>query len=119
MRTRILLITMAILVLGLIGTGLSTLYRRDEGTFLPIPGKVGTTKVSYGLPLSWYGYSIKDEGPPTFTPPPKVYWFNLEPFFLDIAFWFAFSSIVCLAIFIPVNMLSKTRASKNLSVINI
>jgi hypothetical protein len=107
------LIVLVILALGLIGASLSALYEHDErfGTMLG-----GTFKASYGFPFGWHGYS-DGYGPlrvfPS-TPPPVDYWFSLESFLLDIAFWSAISS---LAVF--TTMFHKTKTFKKLSAINI
>jgi len=119
MRKKTVLIVLVILALGLIGTGLSTLYEHDElfGSMLG-----GTFKASYGFPLGWHGYSTNYGGPirlfPS-TPPPVDYWFSLESFLLDTVFWFAISSIGCIATIKSMNILHKARAAKNLSVVNI
>jgi len=116
MRKRTLLIASAVIALGLIGAGLSTLYRQNIIT--DFTGKQGVYKVSYGFPLGWYGHSHTVGGIPLF-PSSETYWFSLESLLLDTAFWVAISSIGCVAIIKSMNMLHKTRASKNLSVINI
>ncbi len=46
-------------------------------------------------------------------------WFSLESLLLDAAFWIAITFFVSIATMKLVNILHKTRASKNLSVINI
>jgi len=118
MRKRTLLIALAAIALGLIGTGLSTLYTQKE--YFGEPPTV-TVKESYGFPLGWQGYSWKVIGIPIFLPVPtsKVYWLSLGPLLLDAAFWIAISSIGYLAIIKSMNMVHKARASKDLSVINI
>jgi hypothetical protein len=114
MRKKTALIVLVILALGLVGASLSALYEHDErfGTILG-----GTFKASYGFPLGWHGYSTTYGGPirlfPS-TPPPVDYWFSLESFLLDIAFWSAISSLAVIA-----TMFYKTKAFKKLSVINI
>ena len=82
----------------------------------------GVFKVSHGFPLGWYGYSQIFVGIPAFSPLPEIYWFSLVSLLLDAAFWIALSFFVAqglIAIMKSVNILHKTRASKNLSVINI
>jgi hypothetical protein len=117
MRKKSALIALAILALGLIGTGVSIIYVQNEfiGVHVGDPS-VGTWKFSYGFPLSWYGYSQAVVRVPTTTP--KTYWFSLESFLLDAAFWIAISFFTCIATMKSVSMLHKTRTSKNLSVIN-
>jgi hypothetical protein len=116
MRKRTLLVALAILALGLIGTGISTLYRRNIIT--DFTGKQAVYKVSYGFPLGWYGHLHILGGIPIFLSS-ETYWFSLESLLLDAAFWITISSIGCLAIIKSMNMLHKARASENLSVINI
>jgi hypothetical protein len=118
MRKKSALIALVILALGLIGTSLSTLYKQNEHVG-DITARIVTFKVSYGFPLSWYGYSRTSMGMPTFSPIPEIYWFSLESLLLDAAFWFAISFSVCIATMKSVNMLRKARASKILSVIDI
>ena len=112
MRKRTLLVALTILALGLIGTGLSALYERDEFILTNFP--MGTRKISYGFPLGWQGYSIVEVGIPDATP--EIHWFSLGSLLLDAAFWFAISFFVYIAELKSVNMLHKKRASKNLSV---
>jgi hypothetical protein len=92
MRKKSALIVLVILALGLVGASLSSLYEHDEffGNLLG-----GTFKASYGFPLSWHGYSTNYGGPPVSWP--VFYWFSLEAFLLDVAFWFAISFFVSLA----------------------
>jgi hypothetical protein len=118
MRKKSVLIALVILAIGLIGTGLSILYVQNEfiGVHIGDPS-VGIWKFSYGFLLSWYGYSQAVVLAPI--PTPKTYWFSLESLLLDAAFWVAISFSLCIATMKSVNMLSKTRASKKLSVINI
>jgi hypothetical protein len=115
MRKKTVLIALIILALGLIGTGFSALY--EQGEFIVTNFPMGTRKVSYGFPLMWYGYSYAVVMFPVSTP--RLYWFSLESLLLDAAFWFAISFVVCIATMKSVNMLHRTRVSKNLSVINI
>jgi hypothetical protein len=125
MRKRALLIALAVIGLGLIGTGLSTLYQQQDWQTTEITNDkhMETFKEYHGFPLSWYGYTqtriwyLSHWNPPYI--PPKVYWFSLPSFLLDTAFWIAISSIGCIAIIKSMNVLHKARASKNLSVINI
>jgi len=115
MRKSNLLITLAILVFAFIGTGFSTLYTQNELTGFTTRGP--TFKVSYGFPLGWYGYSYIETMFRFYSP--NIYWFSLGSLLLDTTFWFATSLFVSLAAIKSVNILHKTRASKNLSVINI
>jgi hypothetical protein len=116
MRKRTLLIALAVIAIGLIGTGLSTLYRQNIIT--DFTGKQGVYKVSYGFPLGSYGHSHILGGIPIF-PSSETYWFSLGSLLLDAAFWIAISFFVSVATIKSVNILQKARASKNLSVINI
>jgi len=116
MRKRTLLIALAVIAIGVIGTGLSTLYRQNIIT--DFTGKQGVYKISYGFPLGWYGHSHTVGGIPLF-PSSETYWFSLESLLLDTAFWVAISFSVSIATIKSVNILHKARASKNLSVINI
>ena len=125
MRKKSALIALVILALGLVGTVLSTLYMQNEfiGEATPA-GAVGTFKVFYGFPISWYGYSVTDTIGGFTThfwgiSLPKIYWFSVGSLLLDAAFWIAISSFACIAIIKSVNILHKARASKNLSVINV
>jgi hypothetical protein len=116
MRKKSVLTVLAILVLGLIGTSLSTI--REQNEFITFDGgPMGTWKFSYGFPLSWYGYSQAVVLAPV--PTPKTYWFSLESFLQDAAFWVAISFFVSFAAIKSVNVFHKARASKNQSVINI
>jgi hypothetical protein len=117
MRRKFVLIVLAILALGLFGTGLTTLYQQDEQNIMGRP--LFTHKVSYGFPLGWYGYTQTIEEVIPFSPPPEVYWFSLGSFLLDAAFWVTISFFVCIAAVKSVNMLRRKRVSENLSVINI
>ena len=96
MRKKSVLIALVILALGLVGASLSTLYEHDErfGSMLG-----GTFKASYGFPLGWHGYSTNYGGPPLVYPStwPVFYWFSLESFLLDTAFWVVISFFVSLA----------------------
>jgi hypothetical protein len=114
MRKRTLLIALVILALGLIGTGLSALYQQNERIHITTMGF--TRKVSYGFPLSWYGYS---DTRGIWVPFSMTNWFSLESLVLDAVFWFAISFFVSLGAIKSVNILHKRVASKNLSVINI
>jgi len=111
MRKRLLLIALMILALGLIGTGLSTLYENDEPIESQQPFPSAAFKVSYGIPLAWHGYSVAYTGwiPWGFL---SEYWFSLEYLLLDAAFWFAISFLVCVATLKSVSVLLKTIASK-------
>ena len=117
LRKKSVLIVLVILALGLVGASLSALYEHDEEFGI----LNGTFKASYGFPVGWHGYSTNYGGaillPPHTTP--VFYWFSLEAFLLDAAFWIAISSFTCIAIIKSVNILHKVRASKNLSTINV
>jgi hypothetical protein len=125
MRKKSVLIVVVILAFGLIGTGLSALYQQQDWqtTEITADKHMSTFKVSHGFPVGWYGYSqttiwyTSHWNAPYI--PPKIYWFSLESLLLDAAFWVAISFFVCIAAVKLVNKLRKTRASKNLSVVNI
>jgi hypothetical protein len=83
-KRTVILIALMTLALGLIGTGFSTLYEQDV-FILPENQETITSKVSYGFPLAWHGYSITE---PNFPPPimpgatyNPTYWFSLESLF--------------------------------------
>jgi hypothetical protein len=113
MRKKSVLLALVILTLGLVGTGLSALYQQNEQIDRTLLGF--THKVSYGFPLAWHGYSFTI-GAVHF---PEIYWFSLGSLLLDAVFWVAISFFVCTATMKSVSILQKTRASRNLSVINI
>jgi hypothetical protein len=115
-------VAVAILALGVIGTGLSTLYEQNESMY---QSASITFKVSYGFPLAWHGYSQNYSLHPTgqphwgdFNPPPPIYWLSLGSLLLDAAFWFAISFFVCLTLFKSAITVRKA-APKILSVVNI
>lgn len=114
MRKKIVLLALVILALGLIGTGLSTIYTRNEYIGEP---PVLTFKKSYGFPLGWHGYSSIETGIPYnnyWGLPPPSYWFSLESLLLDAAFWFAvsfFVSFVALKSARALNLVAISRAS--------
>jgi hypothetical protein len=122
MRKRLLLIALAIIALGLIGTSLSTLYERSGAEFLGTNFPYGPWKTSYGygFPISWYGYSFISivVGQARLGPvaaPPNVYWFSLVSLLLDVAFWFGISFFVSVAAMKSVNILLKRTASKSIA----
>jgi hypothetical protein len=105
------LIALIVLALGLVGASLSTLYEHDE--YSGLIG--GTFKASYGFPLGWYGYSTNYGGAPLVIPlrPPVFYWFSLEAFLLDVAFWFGISffvSLVAIKVARALNLVEMARA---------
>jgi hypothetical protein len=111
MKKRSFVIVLIILAFAVIGTVLSTLYTSEYRDFV-------VHNISYGLPISWHGHELVG-GPayPGFVH--EFYWFSLESFLLDIAFWFAISSLVVIATMKSVKMFHKRRASEKLSVINL
>ncbi len=114
MEKKTVLIGLIILVLGLVGTGLSALYQRDEFVRDPRHNSpsVGTIKVYYGFPLAWYGYAEGGIGFWGFTR--KVYWFSLGSFLLDTPFWFAvclFVSFAAIKSARVLNLVALARAS--------
>jgi hypothetical protein len=110
MRKGLFLTALAIILLGLVGTSLSTYYEQVE--FIPSQNQPwGAVKVSYGFPLLWHGYSG------LLSPLPgaignREYWLSLESLVLDSLFWFAISFCVCISTMISVKILLKTTASK-------
>lgn len=118
MRKKTTLIVVVILAIGLVGTGLSTLYWQN-GQITYFNGMQMTYKESYGFPIGWYGYTQTEGSAIPINGYPKIFWFSIGPFLLDAAFWFAISFFVSLAAIKSVTMLHKTRASKNKSVINV
>jgi len=100
MRKKSALIVLVILAFGLVGTGLSALYQRNEYIREPYYDPkssgppIGTIKVSCGFPLGWYGYS---EVSAFWEFSTENYWFSLGSLLLDAAFWFAVSFFVSLA----------------------
>jgi hypothetical protein len=112
MRKRTLAIVLTILAFTVIGTILSTFYTDKYQDFV-------VHRVSYGFPISWHGYEMIGGPAQSIAPhPTEIHWFSLESFLLDIAFWFAISSLAVIVTMKSVNMLRKTRASKKLSVIS-
>jgi len=116
MKKRTVVVALAIIAIGFVGTGLSTLYKQHD--YINFTGRQATYRESYGFPLGWYGYSQTVGGIPTAFSP-MIYWSSLGPLLLDVGFWIAISFLVSSAAIKSVNTLHKTRASKNLSVINI
>jgi hypothetical protein len=107
MRKKSLLIALAILALGLIGTSFSELYVQNQ---IVHATNEDTVNVSYGFPLSWHGYSQSYLHRMIAVSFPENYWFSLESLLLDAAFWFAISFFLCIATMKSVNILHKTRA---------
>ena len=113
MRKKTVLIALVILAFGLVGTGLSTLYKQNEGIVITLMGF--TREVSYGFPFGWYGYSFTVTGIPDYHwgLPPLSYWFSLESLLLDVAFWFVISffvSFVALKSARALNLVARIRA---------
>jgi len=103
MRKRTLLTVLAILVLGSVGTILSTFY-------LSVYQNFAVYRTSYGFPFGWHGHDL-EAGPATWIEMPiDVDWFSAEALLLDIAFWFAISSVMVIATLKSVNV---ARAGKN------
>jgi hypothetical protein len=91
MRKRTLLIVLAILVLGSVGTIASTFYSSLYQDFVIF-------RVSYGFPIGWHGYQLEGGPAQTIYPHPyETYWFTLGSLLLDIAFWFAISLLAVIA----------------------
>jgi hypothetical protein len=107
MGNRTLIIVLAILVFGSVGTVLSTFYLSIYQNFV-------VYKTSYGFPIGWHGHDLEGGPAQTIDPemPIDVDWFSLESLLLDIAFWFAISSITVVATIKAVNMLHKRRMER-------
>lgn len=75
-RIKSALIILMIIAFGSISTLVSGFYRQDISL-------VGATRIGYGFPLIWHGYSQAVVYPE----PPIYYFFSWESFVLDIAFW--------------------------------
>jgi hypothetical protein len=107
MRKRALLVAIAVLALGLIGTVGSSLFQQpNEVIFTPYY----TVKASYGFPLSWHGYSeqiVSLDGK-------AIYWYSVEYLLIDTGLWFAVSFFVCIAILKTASILRNRRASTEL-----
>ena len=84
MSRKPVLIILAILASGSVATSISGFCKQDISL-------LGTTRIGYGFPLIWHGYSQAVVYPE----PPIYYFFSWESFVLDVAFW-------SLAITIPV-----------------
>lgn len=116
MRERTLLIVLMVLALGLVETGLSSLY--TQSTIDKLGGTIYIIRVSCGFPFIWYGYETIHQlhmFPQESLP---EYWYSLELLLIDAAFWIAISSIACFVAIRAMNMSHKRKSSK-LSVINI
>jgi hypothetical protein len=82
MRTKPVLVALLIITLGIIATLISGLYEQNLS-------KEGLSKMGYGLPLIWHGHSWI-----VYPDMPTVYWYSLESFVLDTAFWcFIFAAL--------------------------
>ena len=82
MRTRHVLTVLVVFALGLVGTLISGFYEQDLS-------KPGLSKIGYGFPLFWHGHSSI-----VYPAMPTVYWYSLESFVLDTAFWcFIFAAL--------------------------
>jgi hypothetical protein len=103
MRNRTLPIVLAILVFGSAGTVLSTFYLSIYQNFV-------VYKTSYGFPFGWHGHDTEGGHIGSWI---DVDWFSLEPLLLDIAFWFAISSITVIATIKAVDMLPQEKNGKN------
>jgi hypothetical protein len=114
MRKRNLLIILAILAIGLIGTSLSSLCE-NQNEMIEVRPFAPNHWVSFGFPISWYGYREQTYPELGF----RFYWFSLVSFLVNTVFWTAISTLGYFVITILIDVLHKVRASKNLSVINI
>jgi hypothetical protein len=75
MRIKPVLIIFLVLAIGLVATFFSGFYEQNLS-------EPGLSKVGYGFPLTWHGHSQI-----VFPDMPTIYWFSLESFLLDAAFW--------------------------------
>ena len=75
-RIKSALIILMIIAVGSISTLISGFYKQDISL-------LGMTRIGYGFPLIWHGYSQAVVYPE----PPIYYFFSWESFVLDIAFW--------------------------------
>jgi hypothetical protein len=103
MRKRTLLIVLSILLLGSLGTILSSFYLSIYANFV-------VYKTSYGFPIGWHGH--ESAGGVALEPFYDADWFSLESLLLDIAFWFAISSLAVVATIKAVSMLHKRRMER-------
>ena len=103
MKKRTLLIVLAILLLASVGTILSSFYLSIYQNFV-------VYKTSYGFPIGWHGH--ESAGGVALEPFYDADWFSLESLFLDIAFWFAISSLPVVATIKAVSMLHKGRMDR-------
>jgi hypothetical protein len=111
LKKKSVLIALAILALGLVGTVLSAFHMQNE-SFSDTTIAKYTVNISHGFPLGWYGHSVT-YGEIPFS---ATNWFSIESLLLDAAFWIAISFLACIALIKSMNILHKTRASKNLAV---
>jgi hypothetical protein len=87
MRRKPVLFALLIITLSIIATFISGLYEQNLS-------KPGLSKIGYGFPLVWHGHSSI-----VYPAMPTVYWYSMENFVLDTAFWcfiFAASALVLL-----------------------
>lgn len=97
------------MVLGSVGTILSSFYSSLYQDFVVYRARALT---SYGFPFGWHGHELAVGPAHILDPggfPSDVDWFSLEALLLDIAFWFAISSLAVVATIKAVNMLHKRR----------
>jgi hypothetical protein len=73
-------ILLSVLAFGSVATLISRLYER-----VLTRGYIGAVSTGYGLPLSWYVKVVREVVP--FPGESTSYYFSLESFMLDIAFW--------------------------------
>ena len=73
------MILISVLAFGSVAALISGLYQRV------LVNGWGTVSTSYGLPLSWYVKVVPEIHP--FLGESTLYYFSLESFVLDIAFW--------------------------------
>jgi len=96
MRNGTLLILLAILVLGSVGTIFSSFYLSIYQNFV-------VYRTSYGFPFGWHGHEVA--GGFALEPIVDFNWFSLGSLLMDITFWLVMSSLAVVATIKAVNML--------------
>jgi hypothetical protein len=104
LKKRTHLIVLTILVLGSVGTILSAFYLSVYQDFV-------VYRTSYGFPFGWHGHVIS--GGPVIEPFIDADWFSAESLLLDIAFWFAISTIMIITTIKSVSIVRKKKIQKN------
>jgi hypothetical protein len=87
MRRKPVFIALLIITSGIITALISGLYEQNLS-------KPGLSKIGYGFPLVWHGHSSI-----VYPAMPTVYWYSLENFVLDTAFWCFIFAALALVLF--------------------